>query len=66
VTNKLSRRNHESAEAARRALVAHGYQQAHVPPDAPDKWAKKGSPDLAIGREDRPRSSVWHIVEYPE
>lgn len=63
---KLTRRNHPSPEAARWELVKHGYYPMHIgPQDAQEKWRRldKKHPVLTIGREDRPRSKVWHIVE---
>lgn len=63
---RIQRKNHPSAEAARGELVKHGYHPGCPAPDAPAQpWMKSGAPTLAIGREDRPRSSVWHIVDYP-
>lgn len=63
-SGKLQRRNHPSARAARTELASHGYLLIHTRPGAPEKWAR-GPEQLAIAREEKPRSILWHIVAYP-
>ena len=60
----MKRTDHSTAAAARTELLAHGYRPMWAPPGRPQKWRrlKAKHPELAIKREQRPRSVVWHIV----
>jgi hypothetical protein len=69
----MKRTGHKSVIAARTELANAGYHLAHTPPDATgEKWQKlpprnsrKAMPAFAIKRIERPRSTVWEIVNYP-
>jgi hypothetical protein len=62
----VQRKNHSSFEAAKRELVNAGYVTAHSSPGMPECWQRlKDKRRFAVAREDRARSSVWHIVDYP-
>lgn len=62
----MNKRNHKSVIAARTELVTNGFVTAHRPPDQPECWGKpKDSRRFAIAREERPRSTLFHIVDYP-
>jgi len=62
----VNRRNHRTAQAARTELCNNGFVIAHRPPDHPQCWGRpKDSRRFAIAREDRQRSSRFHIVDYP-
>jgi hypothetical protein len=64
----MRRREFPDAADAIRELESHGYHEAFVPATMPNRrrWVKKGKPSLALIREARPRSVVFHIVEYPD
>lgn len=59
----MKRKDHPSIVEARRELLRNGYWPLH----ANDGFAKYGEPRgkrrFAIRREDRPRSTVFHIIE---
>ncbi len=63
----MIRRNHNTAEAARRELVAHGFVDLHAHPSLPQVWARPRNTGgvrtrFVIEREDRARCSKFHIV----
>lgn len=65
--DKLTKRNHETAQAARTELCRHKFVDVFVPLNRPQCWGKPGDKRrFAIEREDRPRDSRFHIVDYPD
>lgn len=64
----MQKRNHKTLIAAEQELLQHGFWVAHTRPGTPQRWQKKNrpTPAYAVQRETRDRSTVWHIVDYPE
>lgn len=52
-------RNHNSPELARKEARRAGYWPQHQP-DGRDVWARDDGRRVALVREERARSTVWH------
>jgi hypothetical protein len=63
---KPMKRTHDTLQAARQELRAHGYWPLHVPlNETRQPWAKAGSaPRLVIGCDADTDTGKWHIVEH--
>lgn len=64
----MQKRNHKSLLSARTELNNAGFVIEHSSPSRPECWRRPGDSKkkrFAIAREDRARSSVWHIITYP-
>ena len=64
----MKKRDHATVVDARRALISEAFVTEFSSPNRPECWRRCSDPKkkrYAIAREDRDRSTKWHIVDYP-